>query len=132
MFRSSCLTIRSLCFEALRCSYVQAGVAMGLAKTVSSRFPTWGPEFATLMVRDGMAATAGHLKHLGVQHADRLECPSLQVAIILLNLFVGPPLFRSAIFASGEARGSQSSDKVDPPSSPRRSDISTPRTSGLL
>lgn len=29
---------------------VQAGVAMGLAKTVATRFPEWGPEFATLMV----------------------------------------------------------------------------------
>ena len=28
----------------------------------------------------------------------------MQVAIILLNLCVGPPLFRSAIFAAGEAR----------------------------
>ena len=27
-----------------------------------------------------------------------------QVAIILINLCVGPPLFRSAIFAAGEAR----------------------------
>lgn len=24
---------------------------MGLAKTVATRFPTWGPDFATLMVR---------------------------------------------------------------------------------
>lgn len=29
---------------------IQAGVAMGLAKTVATRFPDWGPEFATLMV----------------------------------------------------------------------------------
>lgn len=33
-----------------------------------------------------------------------LDIYSLQVAIILLNLCVGPPLFRSAIFAAGEAR----------------------------
>ena len=32
-------------------SGMQAGVAMGLAKTVAVRFPEWGPEFATLMVR---------------------------------------------------------------------------------
>ena len=31
-------------------SDLQAGVAMGLAKTVATRFPDWGPEFATLMV----------------------------------------------------------------------------------
>lgn len=30
---------------------MQAGVAMGLAKTVAVRFPEWGPEFATLMVK---------------------------------------------------------------------------------
>ena len=30
---------------------MQAGVAMGLAKTVAVRFPEWGPDFATLMVR---------------------------------------------------------------------------------
>ncbi len=29
---------------------MQAGVAMGLAKTVAVQFPEWGPEFATLMV----------------------------------------------------------------------------------
>jgi hypothetical protein len=29
---------------------IQAGVAMGLAKTVAVRFPEWGPDFATLMV----------------------------------------------------------------------------------
>lgn len=30
---------------------MQAGVAMGLAKTVAVRFPEWGPDFATLMVK---------------------------------------------------------------------------------
>ena len=29
---------------------VQAGVALGLAKTLAIRFPTWGPDFASLMV----------------------------------------------------------------------------------
>lgn len=28
----------------------QAGVALGLAKTVAVRFPSWGPDFAALMV----------------------------------------------------------------------------------
>ena len=36
---------------------MQAGVAMGLAKTVSTRFPSWGPEFATLMVRTTLPAS---------------------------------------------------------------------------
>jgi len=73
----------------------QAGVAMGLAKTVATRFPTWGPEFATLMV-----------------------------AIILLNLCVGPPLFRSAIYSAGEAR-SQSSIELQ---ATAKSDGSSPRS----
>jgi hypothetical protein len=29
----------------------QAGVALGLARIVSTRFPVWGPEFAAFMVR---------------------------------------------------------------------------------
>lgn len=31
----------------------QAGIALGLAKIVSSNFPTWGPNFATAMVGVG-------------------------------------------------------------------------------
>ena len=34
----------------LRAGDAQAGVALGLAKTVAIRFPDWGPDFATLMV----------------------------------------------------------------------------------
>ena len=30
---------------------MQAGVALGLAKTLAIRFPSWGPDFASLMVR---------------------------------------------------------------------------------
>jgi Kef-type K+ transport system membrane component KefB len=51
----------------------QAGVALGLARTVLARFPTWGGEFYALMV-----------------------------ATIVLNQAVGPPLFRAAIVAVGE------------------------------
>ncbi|GFR42291.1 hypothetical protein Agub_g3189, partial [Astrephomene gubernaculifera] len=53
----------------------QAGVAMGLARLAGTRFPDWGPHFQTFMM-----------------------------AIILLNLLVGPPLFRSALVRMGEAR----------------------------
>lgn len=35
---------------------MQAGVAMGLAKTVAVRFPEWGPDFATLMVKASVAS----------------------------------------------------------------------------
>ena len=51
----------------------QAGVALGLARTVLARFPVWGPDFYALMV-----------------------------ATIVLNQAVGPPLFRAAIVAMGE------------------------------
>lgn len=51
----------------------QAGVALGLARTVLARFPAWGGDFYALMV-----------------------------ATIVLNQAVGPPLFRAAIVAVGE------------------------------
>ena len=57
----------------LRC--VQAGVALGLARMVGVRFPTWGPHFQTLAA-----------------------------SIIIMNLCVGPPLFRAAIITMGESR----------------------------
>ncbi|GIL75703.1 hypothetical protein Vretimale_15247 [Volvox reticuliferus] len=53
----------------------QAGVAMGLARLAGTRFPDWGPHFQTYMM-----------------------------AIILLNLLVGPPLFRQALVRVGEAK----------------------------
>ena len=46
-----------------------------MIKTVSARFPDWGPTFSAVMV-----------------------------SVIILNLMTGPPLFRSAVIASGEAR----------------------------
>ncbi len=53
----------------------QAGVALGLATVVATEFPDWGPQFATVIV-----------------------------ALIVLNQFVGPPLFKWAIFQVGEDR----------------------------
>eukprot|EP00798_Chlamydomonas_sp_ICE-L_P006288 gene6288-2920_t len=53
----------------------QAGVAMGLARLAGTRFPDWGPHFQTFMM-----------------------------AIILINLLVGPPLFRSVLVKAGESR----------------------------
>ena len=126
---------------------------MGLAKTVATRFPDWGPEFATLMV--GLYFSSIHPLHCGFLHfqqnllalaltiikvshravsrssdcflaqkyilklvlqisnADEINWIFVQVAIILLNLCVGPPLFRSAIFAAGEAR-SQNASELQP------------------
>ncbi|MEW5298887.1 MAG: hypothetical protein WDW36_001961 [Sanguina aurantia] len=54
----------------------QAGVAMGLARLAGTRFPDWGPDFQTFMM-----------------------------AIILLNLLLGPSLFRAALIRVGEAKG---------------------------
>eukprot|EP00873_Tetraselmis_striata_P024293 jgi/Tetstr1/444557/TSEL_000287.t2 len=53
----------------------QAGVAMGLAKTCAVRFPGWGDTFVTLMA-----------------------------GVIILNLLSGPPMFKAALVATGEAR----------------------------
>lgn len=51
----------------------QAGVALGLSTLVANEFPAWGNEFATLIV-----------------------------AVIVINQFVGPPLFKWAINKVGE------------------------------
>ncbi|BDA45644.1 hypothetical protein COCOBI_07-4310 [Coccomyxa sp. Obi] len=56
----------------------QAGVAMGLAKAVAARFPSWGPDFVFLMM-----------------------------SVIMMNLFTGPSMFRSAVISTGEARALQ-------------------------
>lgn len=53
----------------------QAGIAMGLAKTVAARFPAWGGDFSTLMI-----------------------------GAVLVNMMAGPLLFRGAIVALGENR----------------------------
>ena len=47
-----CCTLRLRLTLCARCHrHAQAGVALGLAKTLSIRFPTWGPDFSSLMVR---------------------------------------------------------------------------------
>jgi Trk K+ transport system NAD-binding subunit/Kef-type K+ transport system membrane component KefB len=57
-------------------SYItQAGVTLGLATVVSNQFPEWGPIFSTAVL-----------------------------ALILINQFVGPPLFKWAIYQVNEAR----------------------------
>ncbi|KAF8072617.1 hypothetical protein HT031_000277 [Scenedesmus sp. PABB004] len=53
----------------------QAGVAMGLARIAGTAFPGWGPAFQTVCM-----------------------------AVIMLNMLVGPPCFRSALIQVGEAR----------------------------
>ncbi|KAK9793176.1 hypothetical protein WJX73_005312 [Symbiochloris irregularis] len=68
----------------------QAGVALGLTKIVSQRFPTWGPDFAALMV-----------------------------SVILFNLLAGPPLFKAAVVSAGEARALHLTPSSSPPNTPR-------------
>ena len=53
----------------------QAGVALGLATIIANEFPKWGPEFATVII-----------------------------AVIVVNQFIGPPLFKYALRYVGEDR----------------------------
>ncbi len=53
----------------------QAGVGLGLASVVANQFPEWGTAFQTIVV-----------------------------AVIVINQFIGPPLFKWAINIVGEAR----------------------------
>lgn len=52
----------------------QAGVALGLATIIAAGYPGWGTEFATIMI-----------------------------SVIILNLLVGPPLFKWALHLAGES-----------------------------
>lgn len=53
----------------------QAGVALGLSTIIATEFPAWGPEFATVVI-----------------------------AVIVVNQFIGPPLFKYALRYVGEDR----------------------------
>ncbi len=53
----------------------QAGVGLGLATVVANEFPGWGEQFATVII-----------------------------AVIVINQFIGPPLFKWAIYQIGEDR----------------------------
>lgn len=90
--------------ELRRCIWMgmitQAGVALGLARTVLARFPHWGGDFYALMVRrPGVHARGARKRTSDVLY--------FQVATIMINQFVGPPLFRAAIVAVGEQRASR-------------------------
>ncbi|MEO9476451.1 MAG: cation:proton antiporter [Cyclobacteriaceae bacterium] len=62
----------------------QAGVGLGLATVVANEFPGWGEQFATVIV-----------------------------AVIVMNQFIGPPLFKWAIFRIGEDRSKGSGYEDD-------------------
>lgn len=53
----------------------QAGIALGLSRTIAARFPDWGLDFSSFVA-----------------------------GAILLNLLTGPPLFKMAVKRMGEAR----------------------------
>lgn len=100
---------------------MQAGVAMGLAKAVAVRFPSWGPDFVFLMVWRPYQCFLGHCITLlcTVAAADiKRSIPGCmlgpegylycaQMSVIMMNLFTGPPMFRSAVISTGEARALQ-------------------------
>ena len=62
----------------------QAGVGLGLATKISGEFSEWGAEFATIII-----------------------------AVIVLNQFVGPPLFKWALTRIGEAHLRAETPKFD-------------------
>lgn len=62
----------------------QAGVALGLTTVVANEFPSWGTEFSTLII-----------------------------AIIVINQFVGPPLFKWSLYKVGEDRSKAHGHKFE-------------------
>ncbi|MBC6426269.1 MAG: cation:proton antiporter [Ekhidna sp.] len=62
----------------------QAGVALGLATVVANTFPSWGQQFATVII-----------------------------ALIIINQFIGPPLFKWAIYRVGEDRSRAQTPEFD-------------------
>ncbi len=62
----------------------QAGVALGLATVVSNEFPDWGSQFAAVII-----------------------------TLIILNQFIGPPLFKWAIYKVGEDRSKAPTPEFD-------------------
>lgn len=62
----------------------QAGVALGLATVIAKEFPEWGPQFSTVII-----------------------------ALIVLNQFIGPPLFKWAIYQVGEDRSKAPTPEFD-------------------
>jgi Trk K+ transport system NAD-binding subunit/Kef-type K+ transport system membrane component KefB len=62
----------------------QAGVALGLATIVSNEFPSWGPEFSAIII-----------------------------SVIVINQFVGPPLFKWSLKYIGEDRSKGKSYEYD-------------------
>lgn len=62
----------------------QAGVALGLATVIANAFPEWGSQFATVVI-----------------------------AVIVINQFIGPPLFKYALNKVGEDRSKAETPEFD-------------------
>ncbi len=62
----------------------QAGVALGLSTVVANTFPSWGNQFATVVI-----------------------------AVIVINQFLGPPLFKYALSKLGEDRSKADTPEFD-------------------
>jgi Trk K+ transport system NAD-binding subunit/Kef-type K+ transport system membrane component KefB len=62
----------------------QAGVALGLATIVANEFPSWGPEFSAIVI-----------------------------SVIVINQFIGPPLFKWSLKYLGEDRTKGKSYEYD-------------------
>lgn len=62
----------------------QAGVALGLATVIANAFPSWGNQFATVVI-----------------------------AVIVINQFLGPPLFKYALNKVGEDRSKAETPEFD-------------------
>lgn len=62
----------------------QAGVTLGLATVVSNEFPGWGPQLATVVI-----------------------------GLIVINQFIGPPLFKWAVQKIGEDRSKAATPEFD-------------------
>lgn len=62
----------------------QAGVALGLATVIANAFPAWGNQFATVVI-----------------------------AVIVINQFLGPPLFKYALNKLGEDRSKADTPEFD-------------------
>ncbi len=82
---------------------------MGLAKAVAVRFPAWGPDFVFLMVSDLLPVIVQDWSS-SCYHPVTQRCAGVvvvQMSVIMMNLFSGPPMFRSAVISTGEARALQ-------------------------
>ena len=89
---------------------------MGLAKAVAVRFPDWGPDFVFLMVRLFVPLSSHRCEQKSPSfpfimtdavHKQTYSGFLLQMSVIMINLFAGPPIFRSALISVGEARALQ-------------------------